>query len=152
MAPARVNTIESLRYCPPGEWGKILGLDRIPEARTLREMIRSLVQAEQWSGTLSRKWMAMFPESTGVLYIDGHGRVYNGSQTGLPRHRLSALFTGHQFGVRPDAYPAKIQTIGIETGRNRRVRVSLRTGVQSAGDAQPFEVIIVQRHYSPDLP
>lgn len=92
MALARVKTIESLRYCPPGEWGKLLGLDRIPEARTLREKIRSLVQdgqAEQWSGTLSREWMAIFPESTGVLYIDGHVRVYNGSQTELPRHYVA---------------------------------------------------------------
>ena len=27
MAFARIKTIESLRYCPPGEWGKLLGLD-----------------------------------------------------------------------------------------------------------------------------
>jgi hypothetical protein len=33
--------------------------------------------------------MAMFPESTGVLYIHGHVRVYNGSQTELPRHYVA---------------------------------------------------------------
>ncbi|HAM49871.1 MAG TPA: hypothetical protein DCP92_03955 [Nitrospiraceae bacterium] len=32
MALSRIKTIEDLRYCSPGEWGKILGLDRIPEA------------------------------------------------------------------------------------------------------------------------
>ena len=35
MALARVKNIERLRYQEPGEWGKILGLDRIPEVRTL---------------------------------------------------------------------------------------------------------------------
>ena len=30
MALARIETIESLRYKAPGEWGKLLGLDRIP--------------------------------------------------------------------------------------------------------------------------
>ncbi len=92
MALARFKDIESLRYCSPGEWGKLLGLDRIPEAKTLREKVQLLTQddqASQWSGELSRDWMEMFPESTGVLYIDGHVRVYNGSQTELPRHYVA---------------------------------------------------------------
>ena len=92
MALARLKTIEALRYCAPGEWGKLLGLDRIPEARTLRKKVRLLTkdnQAIQWSSELSRDWMGMFPETTGVLYIDGHVRVYNGSQTELPRHHVA---------------------------------------------------------------
>ncbi len=36
MALARIKTIEQLQYHPAGEWGKLLGLDRIPEVRTLR--------------------------------------------------------------------------------------------------------------------
>ena len=36
MALARVRSLEQLRYEAPGEWGKLLGLDRIPEVRTLR--------------------------------------------------------------------------------------------------------------------
>ena len=30
MALARLNTLESLRHSAPGEWGKLLGLDRAP--------------------------------------------------------------------------------------------------------------------------
>ena len=92
MALGRVKNIEWLRYLPPGEWGKLLGLDRIPEAKTLRNKVRLLTeggQAQQWSGALSRDWMAMFPETTGLLYIDGHVRVYHGSQTELPRHYVA---------------------------------------------------------------
>jgi len=92
MALARLKTIESLRYCSPGEWGKLLGLDRVPEARTLRQKVRLLAQdgqAAQWGGELSRDWMGMFPESAGVLYVDGHVRVYNGNQTELPRHQVA---------------------------------------------------------------
>lgn len=40
LALARVKSLESLRYCAPGEWGKVLGLDRIPEVRTLRQKLR----------------------------------------------------------------------------------------------------------------
>jgi len=92
MALARLKTIESLRYCSPGEWGKLLGLDRVPEARTLRAKVKLLSrdnQAAQWAGELSRDWMGMFPETAGVLYIDGHVRVYHGNQTELPRHHVA---------------------------------------------------------------
>ena len=92
MALARLASIESLRYCAPGEWGKLLGLDRVPEVRTLRAKIAVLAQEDapgQWSAALCERWMAAAPEQAGVLYIDGHVRVYNGSQTQLPRHYVA---------------------------------------------------------------
>ena len=52
LALARVKSLEDLRYCAPGEWGKVLGLDRVPEVRTLRAKLRLLTstgQPEQWS-------------------------------------------------------------------------------------------------------
>ncbi|MCP3868894.1 MAG: hypothetical protein GY703_12515 [Gammaproteobacteria bacterium] len=92
MALARLKSIESLCYCAPGEWGKLLGLDRVPEVRTLRQKIRLLSdndRPEQWSGELCRRWMKAAPEQAGTLYIDGHVRVYNGHQTKLPRHYVA---------------------------------------------------------------
>jgi hypothetical protein len=92
MALARVKTIERLRYCAPGEWGKIIGLDRIPDARTLREKVHIISDgddARQWSEKLSQQWMEAEPELAGALYIDGHVRVYNGQQTKLPRHHVA---------------------------------------------------------------
>jgi hypothetical protein len=92
MALARLKSIESLRYCAPGEWGKLLGLDRVPEVRTLRHKLRLLCQddqAEQWSAQLCKQWMAAAPQQAGTLYIDGHVRVYNGHQTQLPRHYVA---------------------------------------------------------------
>ncbi len=92
MALARVKSVEALRYEPPGEWGKILGLDRIPEARTLREKIKYLVkegEPESWSSALCRDWMESFPEQATAFYIDGHFRVYHGHETKLPKHYVS---------------------------------------------------------------
>lgn len=92
MALARIKTIEKLRYCPPGEWGKLLGLDRAPEVRTLRQKISILSgddKPSQWSSRLCKDWMEADPESAAVLYIDGHVRVYHGKQTKLPRHYLA---------------------------------------------------------------
>jgi hypothetical protein len=92
LALARVKSLESLRYCAPGEWGKVLGLDRIPEVRTLREKLQLLGQEENvaaWAGQLSRQWMAEDPESAGTLYVDGHVRVCHGSAARLPKHYVS---------------------------------------------------------------
>jgi len=92
MALARQTSIESMRYCAPGEWGNLLGLDRIPEVRTLRNKLHFLAQEgqpQEWSAELCRQWMEAAPEQAGTLYIDGHVRVYNGSQTKLPRHYVA---------------------------------------------------------------
>jgi hypothetical protein len=93
LALARVASLEALRYEPPGEWGKLLGLDRIPEVRTLRAKLDLLCQQEKpvrdWSGTLAREWMEAQPQSAGTLYIDGHVRVYNGHLTQLPRRYVA---------------------------------------------------------------
>jgi len=92
MALARYKTVDSLRFSPPGEWGKLLGLDRAPEARTLREKIKLLStqgQSEQWLAHLAQRWMAQGPEDAAVFYCDGHVRVYHGKQTQLPKHYVS---------------------------------------------------------------
>lgn len=93
LALARVPSFEAMRYEPPGEWGKLLGLDRIPEVRTLRAKLELLCEkgqaVRQWSGKLARDWMEAQPESAGTLYIDGHVRVYNGKLTELPRRYVA---------------------------------------------------------------
>jgi prepilin-type processing-associated H-X9-DG protein len=89
LALARIGSLEAMRYQAPGEWGKLIGLDRIPEVKTLREKLSSLSQngeqVRKWSEALGREWMEGAPESAGALYVDGHVRVYHGPMTKLPR-------------------------------------------------------------------
>lgn len=92
MALCRIKTVEQLRSEAPGEYGKLLGLDRIPEVRCLREKISELAAdgaADEWAAHLSRQWMEDEPEVLGSLYVDGHVRVYHGSKTPLPRRYVS---------------------------------------------------------------
>ncbi len=93
MALARIKSIEQLRYVAPGEWGHLLGLDRIPEVRTLREKLEVLCgkagRAIQWNTLLAREWMRAEPQNELVFYIDGHVRVYTGDLTELPRHYVA---------------------------------------------------------------
>lgn len=92
MALARIKNIEGMRHVAPGEWGKLLGLDRSPEPRCMRNKIKELSkenQPQQWGLKLGTDWLNREPEEAGVLYVDGHVRVYHGSQTQLPRHYVS---------------------------------------------------------------
>jgi hypothetical protein len=92
LALARIKSLEGLRYCAPGEWGKVLGLDRVPEVRTLRGKLAQLGQPDQvaaWAGALCQDWMRSDPEAAGTLYVDGHVRVYHGSAAHLPQHYVS---------------------------------------------------------------
>lgn len=93
MALARVRSLESLRYQPPGEWGKLIGLDRIPEVKTMREKLELLCaepgRAQRWSSSLAKEWMANAPEAAGTIYVDGHVRVYHGDLTKLPRRHVA---------------------------------------------------------------
>jgi hypothetical protein len=92
MALCRVKSVEQLRYCAPGEWGKLLGLDRVPEVRTVREKISLLGDQQQavlWNASLSQDWMQELPQQTATFCVDGHVRVYHGEQTTLPRHYVA---------------------------------------------------------------
>jgi transposase len=92
MALARIRRPEGLRHVPPGELGKVIGLDRVPEVRTLREKISLMASAghpDAWMKELSRIWMEKDPDEAGYLYVDGHVRVYHGDKANLPRRYVS---------------------------------------------------------------
>lgn len=92
MALCRIKAVEQLQYQPPGELGKLLGLDRVPEVRCLRRKLAALSLDDgpkKWAGLLSRDWLEAAPELAGALYVDGHVRLYHGSQTALPKRYVS---------------------------------------------------------------
>jgi hypothetical protein len=94
LALVRCRSLEQSRYLSPGEWRKLLGLDQLPEVKTLRRKISSLCgqdgQAAQWQSRLAGEWMAgAHSESVGLFYADGHVRVYHGSLTDLPRRYVA---------------------------------------------------------------
>lgn len=92
MALGRIRRPEGLRHVPPGELGKVVGLDRVPEVRTLRAKITEMARTghpDAWMKELARTWMAQQPEEAGYLYVDGHVRVYHGDAAALPRRFVS---------------------------------------------------------------
>src|SRR5499427_9248098 len=112
MALARLKSIEALRYYAPGEWGKLLGLDRAPEVRTLRVKVKTLAdqnQAFSWSSELCKEWMAEAPQEAAVLYVDGHVRVYYGNTKQLPKHYIArerlCSASSPRVAIKPHCFP-----------------------------------------------
>jgi transposase-like protein len=92
MALGRIRRPEGLRHLPPGELGKVIGLDRVPEVRTLREKIAVMAATGNpgaWMKELAKTWMEDDPDEAGYLYVDGHVRVYHGDKANLPRRYVS---------------------------------------------------------------
>ena len=92
MALARIKNPEQLKQCKPGEIGKIIGLDRIPEVRCLRDKIKLLSdqqQAQKLNQLLVNHWYSDPSEDASFLYIDGHVRIYYGHEANLPAKFIS---------------------------------------------------------------
>ena len=90
----RIKTLAQSSKIPAGELGKLIGLDRIPEVKTLRERISlfcTKCDIDSWAEKLSRDWLENNPDLSGILYIDGHVKIYYGHQTKMPKRFVSRL-------------------------------------------------------------
>ena len=84
MALLRVQRPEQLKERDPATFGRLLGLDRAPEVKTLRRALGRLAAhhcAEQMGAELARVRVAERGELMGFLYVDGHVRAYHGERT-----------------------------------------------------------------------
>ena len=90
MALCRIKNPEQLKKHPPGELGKLLGLDRIPEVGYFRKKIKQITnqsKADELHSELFHSWTGEMPEM--FFYIDGHVRVYHGGKANLPKRFVS---------------------------------------------------------------
>jgi prepilin-type processing-associated H-X9-DG protein len=93
MALLRVKRAEHLRHCSPPMLGRLLGLDRAPEVKTLRRKVGQLARlgkSEEFQRALAQRRVAAHPEAMGFLYVDGHVRVYTGTVK-LPKAHVTRM-------------------------------------------------------------
>ena len=83
MALLRIKRPEHLKECDPAAFGRLLGLDRAPEVKTLRRRLTRLAAhhcAEQLGAELARMRVDQRGHLMGFLYVDGHVRAYHGQR------------------------------------------------------------------------
>jgi transposase len=93
MALWRIKRPEGLKEYSPQDLGRVLGLDRAPEVKTLRRKLAALAaagRAAQFGQALAQQRVALRGEALGFLYTDGHVRVYHG-QYALPKAHVARM-------------------------------------------------------------
>lgn len=90
MALCRIKNPEQLKQCKVGELGRIIGLDRLPEVRNLRNKLHQIVsqqKARNFNKHLLNYWFDK--EECIYFYVDGHVRIYYGNQAQLTNKYVS---------------------------------------------------------------
>jgi len=93
MALLRIKRPEALKEHSPPELGRVLGLDRAPEVKTLRRKLARLAAAggvEIFGRLLAQRRVASHGNALGFLYVDGHVRVYYGKRR-IPKTHAARL-------------------------------------------------------------
>jgi transposase len=91
LALLRIPRPENLKEHAPGDLGRIVGLDRLPEVKTLRRKLTRLASrkaSQEFGRELARRRIAERGRMMGFLYLDGHVRAYHGKHT-IPKAYLA---------------------------------------------------------------
>ena len=114
------------RIDPPA-LGRVLGLDRAPEVKTIRRKITYLAaagRAGDWIAAMAARHVADRPEQAAVLYVDGHVRAYQGTRriakTHVPRLKFPA--------------PATVETWVADAAGDPLLVVMAQPGASLAGE------------------
>ncbi len=93
MALWRIKRPEALKEYDPQVLGRVLGLDRAPEVKTVRRKLTRLAaygRAERLGAELAQLRVHARGALMGFLYVDGHVRVYHG-QRKLPKAYVARM-------------------------------------------------------------
>ena len=97
MALLREARAEGATRIPPAALGRVLGLDRAPEVKTIRRKLAELAAAGKAADlqlALARHHAAASPDTLGFMYIDGHTRAYFGKRDIQKMHVTRLKFPG----------------------------------------------------------
>ncbi len=93
MGLLRIKRPENLKEEPPDNLGRILGLDRAPEVKTLRRKLTRLAAlgcAAEFGRSLAERRVVLRGAALAFLYVDGHVRVYHGKHR-LPKAHVARM-------------------------------------------------------------
>ena len=89
LALAGEPRAEGATRVSPAALGRVLGLDRAPEVKTIRRKLGELAavgKAADLIMALARRHAAARPQALGFLYVDGHARAYYGTRNVQKTH------------------------------------------------------------------
>jgi transposase-like protein len=117
LALLREPRAEAATRIRPADLGRVLGLDRAPEVKTLRRKLSELAgysKGAALQAALGRHHATARPDAVGFLYLDGHVRVYTGTRqlpkTHIARMRIAGPATEETWVADADGDPVMVIT------------------------------------------
>ena len=157
MALLRIKRPEALKEHDPQTLGRLLGLDRAPEVKTLRRKLTRLAsyrKAEQLGRELARLRVAERGQLMGFLYVDGHVRVYHGKRnipkTHVARIRLAMPATTDYWVNDQSGDPVFVMTAVANAGMVKMLPEVLAEVRQLVGDRR-ITIVFDRGGWSPKL-
>src|SRR6266852_2616163 len=158
LALLRIPRPETLKEYPPGELGRIVGLDRMPEVKTLRRKLARLASLKgsyQLGRELARQRIAERGKVLGFLYIDGHVRAYHGKHTiakaYVTRMHLAAPATTDYWVNDQRGDPLFVVTADANTAMTRMLIPVLNEVRELLGPRRRSTVVFDRGGWSPKL-
>ena len=115
LALLRDPRAEGLTRVTPADLGRLLGLDRAPEVKTLRRKLGELAgyrRGAALQSALATAHAAARPDAIGYLMIDGHMRAYFGTRdlqkTHVARLHMAARATAETWVADADGQPVMV--------------------------------------------
>lgn len=92
LALLRLKRPEHLKEFAPPDLGRVVGLDRVPEVKTLRRKLHRLANgaSETLMLAVAQRRLAGREDALGWMYVDGHVRVYSGKER-LPKAHVTRM-------------------------------------------------------------
>ena len=157
MALLRIKCTEALKERDPAMLGRILGLDRAPELKTVRRKLTRLAsyhQAERLGAELARLRVEQRGRLMGFLYVDGHVRVYHGRhklpKTHVARMRLSLPATTDYWVNDQAGDPLFVVTAEANAGLVKMLPQLLEQAQKLVGDKR-ITIVFDRGGWSPKL-
>ncbi len=157
MALLRIKRAEGLKEHSPRQLGRLLGLDRAPEVKTLRRKLARLAglgRAGELGRALAGQRVRTRGHAMGFLYVDGHVRAYHGKRT-LPkshvaRIRLSMPATTDYWVNDAQGEPLFVVTTEANEGLVKMLPLVLEQARALVG-SRPLTVVFDRGGWSPQL-
>ena len=157
MALLRIQRPEQLKERDPAAFGRVLGLDRAPEVKTLRRQLGRLAahhHAAELGAELARVRVAQRGDLMGFLYVDGHVRAYHGersiSKAYVARRHLAMPATTDYWINDRGGDPLLLITADIDASLAKALPHLLRQVREAIGDER-VTIVFDRGGWSPKL-
>jgi DNA-binding CsgD family transcriptional regulator len=158
LALLRIPRPETLKEYSPGDLGRIVGLDRMPEMKTLRRKLARLASLKgsyRLGREVARQRIAKRGKVLGFLYIDGHVRAYHGKhkvpKAYVTRMHLAAPATTDYWVNDQRGDPLFVVTADANAAMTRMLTPVLREVRELLGPRRHSTVVFDRGGWSPKL-